>query len=145
MGLGWPFSPARTDHLIEGVLMVLFSRLTVLVPATLTFLLFGLLVCMACGVTYAVVPLIRPQAIGSVSGIVGAGGNFGAVLAAMLFKSESLSGANAFFILGSIVAATSLCAWSLRFGEDRVRPPKSKQCRFSLLRMISVHESEPSG
>ena len=105
---------------VEGLLMVLFSRLTILGPATVAFLLFGLLVCMACGVTYAVVPLIRPQAVGSVSGIVGAGGNFGAVLAALLFKSESLSGANAFFILGSVVAATSLCAWLLRFGEDRV-------------------------
>ncbi len=105
---------------VEGLLMVLFSRLTILGPATATFLLFGLLVCMACGVTYAVVPLIRPQAVGSVSGIVGAGGNFGAVLAALLFKSESLSGASAFFILGSVVAATSLCAWLLRFGEDRV-------------------------
>lgn len=104
----------------EGLLMVLFSRLTILVPATLAFLLFGLLVCMACGVTYAVVPLVRPQAIGSVSGIVGAGGNFGAVLAAMLFKSESLSGANAFFILGSVVAATSFCALLLRFSEAKV-------------------------
>lgn len=99
----------------EGLAMVLFSRLTILGPATLAFLLFGLLVCMACGVTYAVVPLIRPRAVGSVSGIVGAGGNFGAVLAAMLFKSESLSGPKAFLILGSIVAATASCALWLRF------------------------------
>jgi MFS transporter, NNP family, nitrate/nitrite transporter len=105
---------------VEGLLMVLFSRLTILGPATAAFLLFGLLVCMACGVTYAVVPLIRPRAVGSVSGIVGAGGNFGAVLAAILFKSENLSGANSFLILGSVVAATSLCAWLLRFDEDRV-------------------------
>jgi len=105
---------------VEGLLMVLFSRLAVLGPATAAFLLFGLLVCMACGVTYAVVPLIRPRAIGSVSGIVGAGGNFGAVLAAMLFKSESLSGANAFLILGSIVVATSFCALLFRFREAKV-------------------------
>jgi len=109
---------------VEGLLMVLFSRLAILGPATAAFLLFGLLVCMACGVTYAVVPLIRPQAIGSVSGIVGAGGNFGAVLAAMLFKSERLSGANAFFILGSIVAATSFCALLLRFREAEVPVPE---------------------
>jgi MFS transporter, NNP family, nitrate/nitrite transporter len=104
---------------VEGLLMVLFSRLTILGPATVAFLLFGLFVCMACGVTYAVVPLIRPRALGSVSGIVGAGGNFGAVLAAMLFKTESLSGANAFFILGSIVAATSFSALLLRFSEAK--------------------------
>jgi NNP family nitrate/nitrite transporter-like MFS transporter len=62
----------------EGLLMVAFSRLTILGPATAVFLLFGLFVCMACGVTFAVAPLIRPRAVGSVSGIVGAGGNLGA-------------------------------------------------------------------
>lgn len=111
---------------LEGLLMVLFSRLTSLGPATASFLLFGLFVCMACGVTFAVVPLIRPRAIGSVSGIVGAGGNLGAVLAAMLFKSESLSGANAFLILGSIVVATSFCSLALRFRNSRVPKPESE-------------------
>lgn len=105
---------------LEGLLMVLFSRLTLLGPATAAFLLFGLLVCMACGVTFSVVPLIRPRAVGSVSGIVGAGGNFGAVLAAILFKSERLSGANAFLILGSIVTAVSFCALALRFRGSKV-------------------------
>jgi MFS transporter, NNP family, nitrate/nitrite transporter len=109
---------------VEGLLMVLFSRLTILGPATVAFLLFGLFVCMACGVTFAVVPLIRPQAIGSVSGIVGAGGNFGAVLAALLFKVENLSTANAFLILGSIVSAMSCCVFALRFQQSRV--PVSK-------------------
>lgn len=102
---------------LEGILMVWFSRLKALGPATIAFLLFGLLVCMACGVTFAVVPLIRPRAVGSVSGIVGAGGNLGAVLAAMLFKSETISGANAFFILGNVVAATAFCALLLRFRD----------------------------
>ena len=105
---------------VEGLFMVLFSRLRVLAPATAAFLLFGLFVCMACGVTFAVVPLIRPRAIGSVSGIVGAGGNLGAVLAALLFKSESLTGANAFLILGSIVVVTSFCALLMRFSETKV-------------------------
>src|SRR5215472_5703412 len=105
---------------IEGLLVVLFSRLTSLGPATVAFLFFGLFVCMACGVTFAVVPLIRPRAVGSVSGIVGAGGNLGAVLAAQLFKSESLSGANAFLILGGIVVLTSFCALLLRFSETKV-------------------------
>ena len=68
--------------------------------------------------------VIRPRAVGSVSGIVGAGGNLGAVLAAMLFKSESLSGANAFLILGSIVAAISLCGLALPFRESKVSVSK---------------------
>ena len=102
----------------EGLAMVLFSRLSSLGSAIAAFLLFGLLVCMACGVTYAVVPFIRPRAVGSASGIVGAGGNFGAVMAAMLFKSENISGANAFFIVGSVVAASAFCVLLLRFREE---------------------------
>ncbi len=109
---------------LEGLLMALFSRMTALGPAVAAFLLFGLLVCMACGVTYAVVPLIRPRAVGSVSGIVGAGGNAGAVFAAMLFKSERLSGATAFFILGTVVVGVAFSALALRFGEERVAEPE---------------------
>ena len=110
---------------LEGLFMAVFSRLMFLGPATAAFLLFGLFVCMACGATFAVVPFIRPRAVGSASGIVGAGGNLGAVLAAMLFKSESLSGANAFLILGTIVAASSFCALALRFGGSKAKMPEA--------------------
>jgi MFS transporter, NNP family, nitrate/nitrite transporter len=105
----------------EGLAMTLFSRLTAFVPAIVAFFMFGLLVCMACGVTYAVVPLIRPRAIGSVAGIVGAGGNFGAVLAAMLFKSESISSPQAFLILGNIVAVTAFSVLFIRFRTTETR------------------------
>lgn len=104
----------------EGLAMVLFSRLTSLSGAAAAFLLFGLLVCMACGVTYAVVPLICPRSVGSVSGIVGAGGNCGAVLAATLFKSESIPSGTAFFILGCVVAASAFCVLLLRFDEAAI-------------------------
>ena len=52
-------------------------------------ILFSLSVQMAEGATFSVVPFINKKAIGSVSGIVGAGGNVGAFLAAMLLKSQS--------------------------------------------------------
>lgn len=104
----------------EGLALTLFSRLTNLVPATAAFLVFGVLVCMACGVTYAVVPLVRPRAIGSASGIVGAGGNVGALLASFLFKSESISAAYAFCILGICVAVSAFFVLLLRFQEAEV-------------------------
>jgi NNP family nitrate/nitrite transporter-like MFS transporter len=44
---------------------------------------------MAEGATFSVVPFINRKAVGSISGIVGAGGNVGAFLAAMLLKSKS--------------------------------------------------------
>jgi NNP family nitrate/nitrite transporter-like MFS transporter len=101
----------------EGAALTMFSHSTNLGAAAAAYLLFGLLVCMACGVTYAVVPLVQPRAIGSVSGIVGAGGNVGAVLAGFLFKAESLSESQALSILGMAVAATAFCALILRFQE----------------------------
>lgn len=103
--------------LAEGLALVLFSRLISLGAAIGAYLLFGLLVCIACGVTYAVVPLVRPHAIGSVSGIVGAGGNAGAVLAGFLFKSENLSTSRALYILGMSVAFLAFSALLLRFKE----------------------------
>ena len=111
--------------LVEGLALMMFSTRTGLPSAIVSFLIFGLLVCMACGVTYAVVPLVRPRAIGSVSGIVGAGGNAGAVFASMLFKSESISGAHAFLYLGMAVAATALCALLLKFHEAGAPVPAS--------------------
>jgi len=41
------------------------------------------------GATFSVVPFVNKKAIGSISGIVGAGGNVGAFLAAILLKSKS--------------------------------------------------------
>lgn len=101
----------------EGCALAIFSQLSSLGPAAAAYLLFGLLVCMACGVTYAVVPLVRPDAVGSVSGIVGAGGNAGAVLAGFLFKAESLSGSSALRILGVSVAICAFSSLLLRFRE----------------------------
>ncbi len=102
----------------EGIALTIFSRLTSLGSATTAYLFFGVLVCMACGVTYAVVPLVQPRAIGSVSGIVGAGGNVGAVLAGFLFKAESISSSRALFLLGIGVSIAALCALPLRFQES---------------------------
>ncbi len=101
----------------EGLAIMLFSRMREIGPAIGVFLLVGLLLCMACGATFAIVPLVRPKAVGSVSGIVGAGGNVGAVLAAMLFKVEGISGATAFLILGGIVAFAAFGVFLLRCGE----------------------------
>jgi MFS transporter, NNP family, nitrate/nitrite transporter len=106
----------------EGLAIMLFSQMKAVAPAVAVFLVVGFLLCLSCGLTFAIVPLVRPNAIGSVSGIVGAGGNVGAVLAAMLFKFESISSATAFFILGGIVAGISFSVFLLRF-----RPAESPE------------------
>lgn len=103
--------------LCEGVALMLFSRMSVLPIAIGSLVLFSLFVQMSEGATYSVVPFINKRALGSVSGIVGAGGNFGAVTAGFLFKG-SLSWPNALLILGAIVAACSFLTFIVRFSQE---------------------------
>jgi NNP family nitrate/nitrite transporter-like MFS transporter len=99
----------------QGIALALFATFKDVVPAVAAFVVFGLLVCMACGATYAITPFINPNAIGAVAGIVGAGGNVGAVLAGLLFKMEAVSATQAFLILGIVVAITAPLTLALRF------------------------------
>ncbi len=77
--------------LLEGLGIMLFSTMDTLPWAIATMLLFALFLKMSNGATYSVVPFINQKAMGAVSGIVGAGGNVGAVLAGFLFASETIS------------------------------------------------------
>ncbi len=74
---------------VQGIMLVTFSLTTSIVIGFVFLILFSLSVQMAEGATFSVVPFINKKAIGSVSGIVGAGGNVGAFLAAFLLKSKS--------------------------------------------------------
>ncbi|HTJ49725.1 MAG TPA: MFS transporter [Cyclobacteriaceae bacterium] len=96
--------------LCEGLGIMLFSSMDVLPWAIATMLLFALFLKMSNGATYSVVPFINTKAVGAVSGIVGAGGNLGAVLAGFLFKSENISYRESLFIIGIAVSVVSIIA-----------------------------------
>lgn len=74
---------------IEGIMLTTFSNITSFGVAIVFLIGFSLSVQMAEGATFSVVPFVNKKAIGSISGIVGAGGNVGAFLAAILLKSKS--------------------------------------------------------
>jgi MFS transporter, NNP family, nitrate/nitrite transporter len=82
-------------------------------------LTFGLFIHMACGATYALVPFIDRQALGGVAGIIGAGGNVGAVAAGFVLKSTG-SVQHTFMLLGAFVIVGSLCALAVRFSSEHV-------------------------
>ena len=104
--------------LLEGLALMLFSQMTVLPLAIISMVVFSLFVQMSEGATYSVVPFINKKAIGAVSGIVGAGGNAGAVMAGFLFKAESISYPEALFILGIVVAGVSALSLLVRFSTE---------------------------
>ena len=94
--------------LLEGIGIMIFSTVHALPWAIFTMLLFALFLKMSNGATYSVVPFIHKRAIGAVSGIVGAGGNVGAVLAGFLFASDNLTYRHSLFIIGIAVAVISV-------------------------------------
>jgi NNP family nitrate/nitrite transporter-like MFS transporter len=111
--VGWLFAVI----LLEGLSLMLFARMPNLVSALLAMLVFSLFVQMGCGATFAVVPFVNKRALGSVSGIVGAGGNAGAVAAGFLFKSD-LAWPTALLILGGLVTASSFLALLVRLSPE---------------------------
>jgi NNP family nitrate/nitrite transporter-like MFS transporter len=70
----------------EGVGLLWFAQVDSVTYAVIAMLVFGLFTHMACGATYALVPFIDGKALGGVAGIIGAGGNVGAVAAGFLMK-----------------------------------------------------------
>ena len=103
--------------LCEGLGLLLFSAMDTLPLAIATMLLFALFLKMSNGATYSVVPFINNKAIGAVSGIVGAGGNVGAVMAGFLFKSETISYRESLFIIGIVVIVVSAIALILSLSK----------------------------
>jgi NNP family nitrate/nitrite transporter-like MFS transporter len=98
--------------------LLAFSQATALSLAIVLLLVFGLFVHLSAGATYSVVPFINKRALGAVAGIVGAGGNVGAVLASTLFRNASLSSTLAFTWLGATVLVASSCALIIRFKQS---------------------------
>ncbi len=91
----------------EGLLLVGFGRIdavAIAVPVLLVFSLFGK---MANGAAFAIVPLMHNGNLGAVAGIVGAGGNVGAVLAGFLFRAPTSEWP---LVLQAIGVAVMCCA-----------------------------------
>ena len=101
----------------EGLGLWWFSHSSTILFAVIAMLVFGLFTHMACGATYALVPFIDKRALGGVAGIIGAGGNVGAVAAGFLMKGtgdiqQTLS------ILAGLVMVSAVCAIAVRLTAD---------------------------
>jgi NNP family nitrate/nitrite transporter-like MFS transporter len=105
--------------LLEGIGIIVFSFMDVLTWAVVSMLAFALFLKMSNGATYSVVPFINKKAMGAVSGIVGAGGNAGAVMAGMLFTS-GMSYRESLYIIGvTVVIVSFLPIVMARLGRQR--------------------------
>jgi len=98
----------------EGLGLLWFSKMDTVGFAVFAMIAFGLFTHMACGATYALVPFIDRNSLGGVAGIIGAGGNVGAVAAGFLLKSVG-NVEQCFGILGGVVIFAAFCAAVIRF------------------------------
>ena len=98
----------------EGLGLLWFANADSVTWAVIAMLCFGMFTHMACGATYALVPFIDSRALGGVAGIIGAGGNVGAVAAGFLMKGTG-NIQHTLGILSALVVISALCAIAVRF------------------------------
>jgi len=114
----------------EGIGLMLFAQantLSLAIPLLITFAMF---VKMSNGATYAVVPFINRRALGAVSGIVGAGGNAGAVMLGFLFKSNAIDWHTALFIAGAAVTCISFVSFAITFRAETEQERMPSEASF---------------
>ena len=113
--------------IMEGILVLVFAHTPTLGASIAVMTFFAIFAEMSCGTTYGIVPYVDPPATGSVSGIVGAGGNCGAVGFGLAFRQ--LSYKKAFVVMGSTILGVTILSFfivvkgcsSLVFGgEDEI-------------------------
>jgi NNP family nitrate/nitrite transporter-like MFS transporter len=112
--------------LFEGIAVVVFSRTDTLAGAVIVLVLFSLFVQAAEGALFGIVPYVDPINMGSVTGIISAGGNVGAVCFGLCFRN--LSYEKAFVIMGSTIIVSSFLSFFIRIkghtglvsGEDQI-------------------------
>lgn len=104
--------------LLEGVGIVLFARAGSFPLAMVSMLSFALFLKMANGATYGIVPFLNEKNVGLVSGIVGAGGNLGGMMFGFLFKSKTLTYADAFTYIGFAAMLVSGVVLITRFKKS---------------------------
>jgi len=111
--------------LIEGGMVLIFANTTNLGLAIAILVVFSSFVQAAEGSTYGIVPYVNPAATGSISGIVGAGGNTGAVAFGLCFRQLKKI-KNAFMIMGFSILGSAVLTFlvaikghrSILGGED---------------------------
>ncbi len=104
----------------EGIFLIGFSQAGGVEVAIALMLVFGLFTHMACGSIYALVPFLDRKILGGVCGLIGAGGNVGAVAAGLLLRFTGKP-AYCFMVLGIVAIACACAAALIRFSVEHKR------------------------
>ncbi len=124
---------------LEGAFVMVFSKAKSLAGSITALMTFSIFVQAAEGSTFGIVPYLNPGLTGTVAGIIGAGGNAGAVVFSILF--QRLPYRDAFFWMGAsttCISVLSTLVWIKGyeglFFNRRVLPNPQKKPYTSTLR-----------
>ena len=73
---------------LQGFLAIWWARSDTFGTSVVVMLIFSILVQISIGTCYSIVPYVDGTNTGSVAGIVGAGGNVGAIILGLKFRSD---------------------------------------------------------
>lgn len=100
--------------LFEGIMVLIFANTKSLGVSIFVMVLFSVFVQGAEGSSYGIVPYVDPPATGSISGIVGAGGNTGAVAFGLCFRTFAPEYRAPFMIMGFSIIGSSILSIFIR-------------------------------
>jgi len=107
-----------------GIFLFIFIFMEALWAAMIILVIFSFWCQAGCGATYGLVPFVDPKYPGVVSGMVGAGGNIGAVCWSLIHKffGEAGEEKKAVWIVGIVGAAASFAMFLVRIRGATMLP-----------------------
>ncbi|DAZ94896.1 TPA: hypothetical protein N0F65_008040, partial [Lagenidium giganteum] len=99
---------------IQGALVIAISQAQSLGSCIALYILIAVAAQGAGGSSFGIVPYVNEQYTGSVTGLVGAGGNIGGVVFGLIFKAVSTR-QEGLLVMGIVILVGSLTTWAIRF------------------------------